>query len=250
MKKVLDILNDSKQNAGWNIRKPRVKTDYLKKISFTLPEFNLKNDFKICLKNISSSGVAFKYEGVNKQFSVGDSFNVAFSIYENECSVKVEVVRIEDETIGCRLISNISRFSDLISKFYKIELSAADMSYVNSERLNPKSHGDPHWYHGDNNCELYFVERNDKILNFHITFFGNAIEFSVEGRMIYGHVWDEERGKDIAYKGSKLIKVVDKMEVEILYESKSFVRQIPLLGEHFKQQIIEIIESHTNDQVA
>ena len=116
--------------------------------------------------------------------------------------------------------------------------------------MNPKSHGDPHWYHGDNNCELYFVERNDKILNFHITFFGNAIEFSVEGRMIYGHVWDEERDKDIAYKGSKLIKVVDKMEVEILYESKSFVRQIPLLGEHFKQQIIEIIESHTNDQVA
>ena len=37
MKKVLDIFNDSKQNAGWNIRKPRVKTDYLKKLVSLYP---------------------------------------------------------------------------------------------------------------------------------------------------------------------------------------------------------------------
>lgn len=249
MKKILDIFNNSQQEVEWK-RKPRIKTDYLKKISFTLPEFNLKNDFKIWLSNISTSGVAFKFEGSNEQFIVGDKVSVVFSIYENECPVNVEVVRVDDDTIGCRLLNNISRFSELISKFYKIELSAADMSHVDSQRLNPKKHGDPHWYHGDNNCELYFVERNDKILNFHITFFGNAIEFGVDGRMVYGHVWDEERDKDIAYKGSKLIKVVDKMEDEILEESKGFVRQIPLLDDHFKQQIIEIIESHTSEQVA
>lgn len=248
MKKVLDIFKDAPQQ-DW-VRKPRIKTDYLKKISFKIPAIEFKNDFMVTLENISTSGVAFSFIGKNTDFNVHDIIEVNFEIYEHPCSVNIEVVRIEDDVIGARIISNIAEFNQLVCKFYKIELSAAEMSHVDSKRLNPKKHGDPHWYHGDNNCELYFVERNERIINFHITYFGNAIEYGQTGKFVFGHIWEEEREKDIHFKGSHLIKIVDSMEFEIVEESKSFIRQIPLLDDHYKQQIIEIIDSHAKDKVA
>lgn len=248
MKKILDIFKSASQK-DW-FRKPRLQTDYLKKISFAIPSVEFKNDFVITLKNISTSGVAFDFTGVNSDFHVHDVFEINFEIYNYQCSVNVEVVRTDKNVIGVRIISNIAEFNQLVCKFYKIELSAAEMSYVDSKRLNPKKDGDPHWYHGDNNCELYFVERNKKIMNFHITFFGNAIEYGQTGKFVFGHIWEDEREKDIYFKGAHLIKIVDSMEYEIIEESKSFIRQIPLLDDYLKQQIIDIIDSHTIEKVA
>jgi hypothetical protein len=249
MKKILDIFDKDNHSEK---RQPRIKVDYLNKISFCFPDLVLKNDFMVKLKNISTSGVAFEYEGLNCQFNIGDKLIVSFKIYDHECDVQIQFVRITGDIIGARVLSNLSSFAQLISKFYKVELSAADMSYIESEKLNPVLDGDPHWYHGDNNCELYFVERSSRIINFHITFFGNAIEFGKSGNLIYGHVWGDEqdRDKDIYYKGSQFIKVVDSIEDEIIEESMSFVRQVPLLDEDLKQQIVDIITSHVKIQAA
>ncbi len=100
------------------------------------------------------------------------------------------------------------------------------MKKIDEQTLLSDHEGTPHWHLGENNCELYFIETQNEISAFRISFFGNSIEY--------------RRGLPLKF-GFEILDP-DKSGLDVIPGALKFVKNISSVDQKTRAHILSLIE--------
>ena len=191
--------------------------------------------------NISSTGLAL----VTSSFQVTPATKSKISgllIVEGESfPLELEIVHVA-KNAGCRILKMDHGLRNKILKYFAHEIVAGNLYPLRSDILKPDSDGIPHGYVGDDRCELFFVERDEKIIKFNMVVFGFYLEMDKNKTLSVGKINNAESLNPGEYKKSDMvITVIKAADKEILESVERFILCIDKLPETYKKQIVQII---------
>ncbi|MDH5297479.1 MAG: hypothetical protein OEV91_00485 [Desulfobulbaceae bacterium] len=194
------------------------------------------------LANLSFSGVGLLADGHRRWPPPGAMIFGDFLFGGDRHPVSMLVVRSAGKIVGCQFDSSSKeRLRPLVLRYFDLELSALRLYPVDPQYLKEEEDGQPHWLRGHDNCELFLVEREGRLVRFNLTFFGNHIEGGAELPLRFGQVVDtEEGGGDGGYKmkESSLISPLASFPPELLERAWRFVANIEPLAEEHRRVIL------------
>jgi len=217
-------------------RAPRVQLGALHHISFHQKEPPVSTPLQ--LANLSTSGVGFMKSSSTTWPSTGSILKGDFLVAGSEIATSLQIVHISAKIVGCRIIENNAEVERMVNDYFNLELSAVRLIPVNPAILKSEPDGKPQWFKGENNCELYVVEKEQRLVRYNLSFFGNYIEGSPRTALKYGHiVEDEELKEGPKYKGSSIVRLVSDLPVEIIDLSLKFLTNIESLDKGILEEI-------------
>jgi hypothetical protein len=86
--------------------------------------------------------------------------------------LELEVVHVA-KNIGCKIIKMEPQLRYKMTQYFAHEIVASNLYPLRTDILKPDADGTPHGYAGDDRCELYFVEKDHKLVKFNLIIFGN-----------------------------------------------------------------------------
>ncbi|MEK6580049.1 MAG: PilZ domain-containing protein, partial [Bdellovibrionota bacterium] len=161
---------------------------------------------QIELINISVTGIGALHTQRAPWPSPGQDIRASLHINSDVFDIQLKIVHFTNGLVGCLFVKPDPSFQKAIKKYFTVELSAIAMTQVHAEVMQEAEDGKPHWFLGENNCELYFIENADhKITRFHLSFFGNF--FENDGHTLrYGQITSSSREFKPGMKGSDLVR--------------------------------------------
>jgi len=143
-------------------------------------------------------------------------------------------VHISEQIVGCAFLDpGNSLLRKTILRYFEAELAALTMTRVPDAMLQQDESGQPSWYHGENNCELYLTSNSQGISHFNLCFFGNYFEGGQGQKTRFGHVIEDSFIDKPKYKGSSLIDWKTQPQEDLLATARKLVKNIPELpGDH------------------
>ncbi len=221
-------------------RAPRVSILPLHNISFHLRD----TDYQVTLGNISSSGVGFLKDSQNKWPKIGSKLRGIFPFAEKELPITMEVVHGSSSIIGCRFDPSISGFMrSLVLRKFDLELTALRLKKISGQFLKKTASGTPHWLHGTDDCELYFIEEKGIISSFKLSFHDYIIEGGdlipcTFSRIIDNHLYGVD---SVKLKESNLVMAVPKIPLDVKNTTLKFLANIQNIAESHRVQLTERI---------
>ena len=156
-------------------RQPRVSIDSLHNISFDAEHpFSCKD---IKLANISSTGIGFIKECSDFWPEAETVIEGTLKVLDHQTPMSARIIHITSDIAGCHFTKTSQPVKEILNKYFEVELAAMKMTKVSPEYLKKESDGDPIWFRGSDNCDLFLVASNNHIIRFNISFFGNNIEW-------------------------------------------------------------------------
>jgi len=218
---------------------PRVQLDPLHAVRFELTN----SPAKLELGNLSISGMGLFTRSLPAGVKNNDLLEGELICGDGRVKVTARVVHLGQTLTGCQFIGHDADVNRLVQSYFNLELSAVTMISVRSELLQEDPDGTPHWIHGKNNCELFFISKNDRVIRFNLTFFGNYIEGGEEMRPKYGQIMEEEDalGKP-RHKSSALIRWDSSLATQLEPYALRFLASVPHLEESHRQAIARVLE--------
>lgn len=185
------------------------------------------------IKNISLSGVGFVIEDEN-YFEVGQKYEGSLILNKNQIPVILEVRRKESNIIGA-ILEIEDRFSKELLSFFEGELNALSLRKISIDSLKRDENGEPCWFYGDRNHELYLTTQGDVVTTFQLNYHGHIIVADNEKFHLGVQVDENTPGE---HKTSKLVSKTVKVDDDFKLMILRFVKSInDLLPEH-KTQIL------------
>ena len=234
------------QPAPENRVAPRVRILPLHDISFIADESSrdLWGPSPVRVNNISTSGVGFILGGDEEVPSLkeGDNFSGTFHVATKMTPLKLEVVHVSPKIMGCRFVEPPKDFSQLITQYFDLEISALTMVKVNPAMLKKVDDGEPHWFKGGSDCEFYYVQKEDQLQRFRLSFLGNHLEYDPESGLRYGTVVDEASSGTI-YKGSSLVRWQETVPSDFFNMAEKFVENIKELPKKITHSVLANFKS-------
>lgn len=142
----------------------------------------------IQIANLSIKGIGFVKTPGLVWPKPGALIQGTLTINNENYEVTPKVARVTEQVVGCSIENSQHGLIDAIARYFKLELTAQKMTKLRKEHLNPVSEGEPHYFVGENNCDLYYVESADQLLYFYVTFFGNHIEWKPGQKLKFGMI--------------------------------------------------------------
>ncbi|MEK6706466.1 MAG: hypothetical protein AABZ06_11835 [Bdellovibrionota bacterium] len=173
IEKVQTRLRQNVQNTK-TARGARISISQLHNLHFTPDDKGLGD--LLSVSNLSVSGVALTKEYLKRVPAAGAEISGELLIGEDVNKAVLRVVHSAGGIVGCMFIEPTPSLVTSIQLYLYLELDAVEVKKVPDDILKPVAEGNPHWYCGGNNCELYFVENEGELLWFNISFLGNYIE--------------------------------------------------------------------------
>jgi hypothetical protein len=163
--------------------------------------------------------------------------------------IEARIAGLSSRVVECDLITAISlkdaqaatELRDTIESYFKVELGAIHMMRVNPAMVKSVPDGTPHWFYGDNNCSLYFVVSEGKIVRFSVSIFGNYIEGGEGKPMRYGQVTGDEAREAYQYKGASEVKWADRIPSDFTETISKFLFNISKLEPTFRFSISDMV---------
>jgi hypothetical protein len=197
------------------------------------------------LSNISLSGFAILRRTVALSMSPGQIIQGALVCGSTRVPLSAEVMHVNDAIVGCRFSGHSAEAHRVIQSYFDLELNALSMIEVKPEMLQADPDGIPHWIHGKNNCEVFFVAQGDRVVRFNLTFFGNYVEGGEGREPRYGQIMDEEDAfSRPRHKGSTLIRWDSSLASELSRYALRFLESVPHLGEEHRKALIRSVRNH------
>jgi hypothetical protein len=191
------------------------------------------------VKNVSISGIAFFLD--NYKVSSGDKISGNIKIYDRTCKITLEVMHINAQLAGCKVINSDDYYKEYILNYFKSELAGLETVFVDPERLNADPDGTPYWYHSGNLFELYFTVKEGHVNKFQLNTLGHIFQMEPNKPVTVGYVWEEEK-EEMAYKASSLLLNADKMPQDLCEFSLRFLDSIKNIPLEYKKEIHQKIE--------
>lgn len=176
--------------------------------------------------NVSSSGMGLLRVSGRLWPERGAVLDGEVNVHGKQVSVQAKVVRSTAAIVGCSFLGDTTLLAQTLSEYFSVELSAVHLSEVNPEILKKESDGTGRLFRSRQNCELYLVERDSRLVRFQMSFLGNYLEGSHEEGLKFGYVHGDDREKP-KYEGSSLVRYISMIPPEVLTSAEKFVSNVP-----------------------
>lgn len=202
-------------------RAPRVRLSPLNHI-----EFHSKtptSSSPLYLANLSASGVGLIRGSFSDWPEEGDTLEGDFLVGDVKYPATLRIVHFSPLVVGCTLEDPSPDLQKMITGYFDLELSAVTMKKQVSEHDNK-------WFFGENNCELFLEKDGNRIMHFHLTFFGNYIEGGRDREITIGYNPEEmyPLSDDILTSALRLIANIQDLtalEREVISDALKKARQ-------------------------
>jgi hypothetical protein len=220
-------------------RHARVKLVPLHAVSFELGD-----DAKtIGLSNLSISGMGLFSESLPTGLKNDDLIEGHLICGTQKAKISARIVHIGKQITGCQFVGHDADVNKLVQSYFSLELSALTMISVKPELLQEDPDGTPHWIHGKNNCELFFVSQGDRVVRFNLTFFGNYIEGAEGAKAKYGQIVEEDDGLGKPrHKASALIRWDAQLATQLEPYALRFLSSVPHLEDAHRKAISALVQ--------
>lgn len=217
----------------------RVKLFPLHSVSFELVGWPKKTD----LGNLSISGMGIFTESLPPGIKANDLLEGVLVCGGAQAKVTARVVHVGNTMTGCQFVGHDSEVNRLVQSYFNLELSALTMISVRPELLQEDPDGTPHWIHGKNNCELFYISRGEQVVRFNLTFFGNYIEGGAEMRAKYGQIVEDDDGAGKPrHKASALVRWDASLASQLEAYAVRFLASIPHLEDAHRKELSRMLK--------
>lgn len=128
-------------------------------------------------RDISVSGISLERRGWFGGLKEGDSFFGTFRLERGEMPVKLRVVYVSDDSVGCAFEGDHEHLRGEILDQFRVEIAAATLREVKREVLRPQEDGAPRLFRSRGGCELFLVEDAERrLVRFELSMFGFFFE--------------------------------------------------------------------------
>lgn len=226
---------------------PRIQLQPLHRIRFvpTKPMTGMLADSRggglaLGIANVSLSGIGFTRESVAEWPASGSLIEGELEAGDRKASVTVKLVHVTGRLAGCSFQGEFGVVQRLVLDYFRVELAALNMIQAPADILKEEPDGAPHWFHGKNNCELFYVTKPDApsaLVRFQLSFFANYIESGEDGTPRFGTVVEDEGGDKPMHKGSTLVCWQDAPEPELIETFVKFLKNISGLPAEIRDEL-------------
>ena len=226
--------------ASINGRKhPRVQILPLHNVKFLLGDESARKVFDIA--NISFGGIGILRSDSKILPKKGELMKASLHIYNQILDAPVIIAHTGHLTIGCTFVKPSDELLFSIEKYLEVELTALHMQPTHPGLLRDEPDGRPFWYFGKNNCELFYVVKDDKLVRFHITYFSNYLEGAPRKELRFGKVVGDEVKEQMKLKGSNIIEWEKNIPDKLISVSIKLLQNVEGMDHSHAKQIIDLI---------
>lgn len=218
-------------------RAPRVSLIPLHRVHFRVDEPSELG--MVPVLNLSLSGLGLARHASQPWPPLRSRVQGELRIEEENYPLAVEMVYTSEQLVGARFLDMAPELKNRILRYFIAEFAATRMTEVNRSVLAEEPDGNPHFLVGQNQCELYYVEKDSRVVWFHLTFVGNYIEGDRKGRLKEGLFEAEERK---TYKGSTMIRSLRPLSREQGELALKFLANIRTLEPGIQGQLVALIQ--------
>lgn len=165
-----------------NKRAPRVHNFALNEVFF-VPAGHSE---KIPIINISASGLSLG-SGKSNEYLLrqGNRIQGQISFGSEKFSAELDIVRIDRESTGCRVVSQNSEVERYLRQHFTTEMKAQKLTHVDDGILEKQEDGAPHWFFDGHACQLYYVEKNNQLLRYRLSYYEHEVHGASEKNPVY-----------------------------------------------------------------
>lgn len=193
------------------------------------------------VKNISESGVGFRFVEKQNLFQVGQIISAFFKRPTGSLDVQLKVIRVNNQTLGVEVFSDRQLWVHFLKNNFAIELEGGTLRLINPEFITPVENGTPWWFFAPENRELYFVVDDEKVTQFHFTY-QNMHFRSTNGNLNFGRLKSEKHQEPQQANFSILIEDIG-LQLAPLDEAMRFLSNIERLPTVYLDQIYNVMQS-------
>lgn len=225
-------------------RAPRVALLDLHHIHFRCSDPPFPHE--IALVNLSVGGVGLLKNSLPATFPIGAILRGSFHFEGQTYPVEMKVAHASHEVLGCAFVEIPAAFSELVHRYFDVELSALKMNRIKPDLLQEEPDGIPHWFQGQNNCDLFFVTKDDKLIRFQLSFFANYIEGGSQQPTRFGQVLGDNLRDKPKLKDTSSIRWDASLAKGLEIPAIKFIRNISQLSVEEKTALIALIKKVAN----
>jgi hypothetical protein len=218
------------QKAALLDRDARVQVLSAHQLSFRKKDPVDQDQSIIPVINVSMSGIALLRGQVFGEAKRSEKIDGDLFVSQSVFSVQLDIIHVTNQVLGCRFIAPSFELKQAIVRYFDLELAALSLSEVNPAVLQRAEDGSPHWLLGKNNCELYFVENDGRLVRFYGAFCGNYFEGERSGTTRFGQVAFDQPRNDLGYPRSTLLNVEQNVAPEMVEACIRFIECIQTLS--------------------
>lgn len=204
------------------------------------------HQIELKLSNISLSGMGLLLPHAFELGQLGDRVSGVLAVGSETCTIDATIVHLDEDIAGCRVDGNGEAFRSLIKSYYLTGLETVKMRHVKPDIIKPVADGDVVWLMGKNNCELYYVVKDDCVIRFHLIVYGNYISGGKEIKPTFGYVSGHQPDSTSQLS---VVDHVDAFSPETKYVAINAVLGTKRIVEAHKRQIIDFLEPMEPTQV-
>lgn len=223
-------------------RAPRIAGGSLSSITF-----RDSSGRDIAVQNLSTTGIGFTTESLSNPPSLGDEIHGELTLDDKRFQLHLSVKRVTGPIVGCAITSSTP--SDLganLNRRFIVEVSALRLRPIDSSILKSEPLGKPYFYVGSSDgAELYYVENNGEILDFHGSVWGHYFESKSEGHIAYG-VLEKKREKgqsSSTHAASTIVHMDPKAGQEKIDIAERFISHVPGVPDQIRSKLISRLRS-------
>jgi len=163
-------------------------------------------------------------------------------IHDSEYPLALKISHVSSQMVGGPFVRTPPKFRERLLGQLAAEFQAAHVAPIRTELLKPEEDGRPIFFCGSDGTELKIVERDGRIVRFHMGFLGMYIEGDGQGRVQFGLIYEDNRsgGKPV-FKGATLIGRPMPFNAETQMLAARFVVYVEGLEPRLRDQLLEIL---------
>lgn len=218
-------------------RAPRVRLTTLHNVRLVLES---QSDEVLSLANISTTGLAFFITPSTPKpgMIVAGSIEINGSKY----ALKLKIVHVSGNIVGCSFDTPSLMLVRAIADYLNVEITAIQMTTVPQDSLNAEPEGTPHWFYGNNNCDLYYLSNGNEIVRFQLSFFGNHIEGGASIPLRTGHLVEDGFDKP-SHKGTPVVDWGVELPPETITIGRRLLLGLEKLDKNHLKGILDLIDA-------
>lgn len=217
------------------LRAPSVTIQALHAIGYC--RANSRPEACITVANISTTGVGLFRSASPEWPRVGAEIHGDLIVVNRSFSQPLRVIHMTGEILGCEFINPTHALTETIENHFHADRTAVTMKRRLAPGIDASDTKTPYWFHGTNNCELFFIETDDGIVDFRLTFFANYLEGGLDSPIRFGIVTNDH---DLGDEASG-VRWLNKIDAEQLTATLSFLTHIPDLDAKHRDAILKLI---------
>lgn len=228
-------------------RAPRVRIHHFHNIELKISEPS--SDWAIQIANLSNSGIGFLVEGSEKIPGNIPGFRGVLQLENQEFPIHAKTIWQKGNFIGGKFENPASELSAALQRYFATEISALRLYAVKSSYLKSQMEGDPHWFQGSEDFDLYFISSGSEIRYCIATMHEKILECGRDLPISEGILVEADERDGRMLRRTPLVERKAKVEEDTLILARRFVLGIDGIEKSHQQNILRLLGGKNLDSI-